>query len=168
MIFAGNQERGYFSEEFAGKNGLDFAYVGTYPHIADQTNDILRHGKQDYTIFDVDTYIDEADEIADQIIRICRANNSKAIVYAPGYMLESAMIMALYDKGITYFITAQTLSSMKDQLEKCINGYYDANGIEEFGVLTIVYPNSRHELLFVLEDIYSQMCVYLPFLSSLR
>lgn len=36
------------------------------------------------------------------------------------------------------------------------------------GVLTIVYPNSRHELLFVLEDIYSQMCVYLPFLSSLR
>lgn len=50
MIFAGNQERGYFSEEFAGKNGLDFAYVGTYPHIADQTNDILRHGKQDYTI----------------------------------------------------------------------------------------------------------------------
>lgn len=135
MIFAGNQERGYFSEEFAGKNGLDFAYVGTYPHIADQTNDILRHGKQDYTIFDVDTYIDDADEIADQIIRICRANNSKAIVYAPGYMLESAMIMALYDKGITYFITAQTLSSMKDQLEKCINGYYDANGIEEFKVV---------------------------------
>ena len=36
------------------------------------------------------------------------------------------------------------------------------------GVLTLVYPNSRHELLFVLEDIYSQMCVYLPFLSSLR
>lgn len=135
MIFAGNQERGYFSEEFAGKNGLDFAYVGTYPHIADQTNDILRHGKQDYTIFDVDTYIDEADEIADQIIRICRANNSKAIVYAPGYMLESAMMMALYDKGITYFITTQTLSSMKDQLEKCINGYYDANGIEEFKVI---------------------------------
>lgn len=63
MIFVGNQERGYFSEEFAGKNGLDFAYVGTFPHIADQTNDILRHGKQDYTIFDVDTYIDEADEI---------------------------------------------------------------------------------------------------------
>ena len=48
MIFVGNQERGYFSEEFAGKNGLDFAYVGTFPHIADQTNDILRHGKQDY------------------------------------------------------------------------------------------------------------------------
>ena len=95
----------------------------------------FRHGKQDYTIFDVDTYIDEADEIADQIIRICRANNSKAIIFAPGYMLESAMIMALYDKGITYFVTAQTLSAMKDQLEKCINGYYDANGIEEFKVI---------------------------------
>ena len=50
-------------------------------------------------------------------------------------MLESAMIMALYDKGITYFVTAQTLSAMKDQLEKCINGYYDANGIEEFKVI---------------------------------
>lgn len=36
------------------------------------------------------------------------------------------------------------------------------------GVLTIVYPNSRHELLFVLEDIYAQMQVYLPFLSSVR
>lgn len=36
------------------------------------------------------------------------------------------------------------------------------------GVLTIVYTNSRHELLFVLEDIYAQMQVYLPFLSSVR
>ena len=36
------------------------------------------------------------------------------------------------------------------------------------GVLTIVYPNSRHESLFVLEDIYAQMQVYLPFLSSVR
>ena len=79
MIFVGNQERGYFSEEFAGKNGLDFAYVETFPHIADQTNDILRHGKQDYTIFDVDTYIDEADKIADQIIRICKQFKSDHI-----------------------------------------------------------------------------------------
>ena len=36
------------------------------------------------------------------------------------------------------------------------------------GVLTLVYPNSRHELLLVLEDIYAQMQIYLPFLSSVR
>ena len=111
MIFVGNQERGYFSEEFAGKNGLDFAYVGTFPHIADQTNDILRHGKQDYTIFDVHTYIDEADEIADQINKVIE---SEVRVTVPGHIQRGGEPCP-YDRVLSTRIGAGAAEAILDE-----------------------------------------------------
>lgn len=130
MIFVGSKEKGYFAEEISEKIDSAFFYVDSHAHISAQVNMILEHGKQDYTIFDIEQYIDEADVIADYVTKICNANNSKPIILASGYLRESAIIVELAKNEVKYFILASVLSDMKDQLLKCINGFYDANGIE--------------------------------------
>ena len=150
MIFVGSLDKGYFAEEVCNKFNLSFDYVQEAAHISEQVNEILSYQKQDYTIFDVEQYIDEAEDVVDGIIKICNANNSKPIIFAAGYMNNSNIIVSAANKGITYFVTAVMLSDMKDQLEKCLNGYYDANGIsevEELQKLEIVRPLLLPELV---------------------
>lgn len=137
MLFVGKQEKGFFVEEFAEKLNMPFAYVETSAHIEPQINSILRHGAQNYIVFDVDQYIDSAELIAEQIERICRANNSAPIIFASGYLLESEMIGAMVERGYKYFILSGNLAGMKDQLEKCVNGFYDANGMEELQIVRL-------------------------------
>lgn len=132
MLFVGSADRGFFAEEIATKKEIPFSYVDSNPSIISQTNSILEasNGKQNYTIFDVEQYIDDAEIIADEVVKICNANNSKPIVFASGYKANSHAIVEFSKRGINYFILGSVLSEMKDQLEKCMNGYYDANGIE--------------------------------------
>lgn len=118
MIFVGSLDKGYFAEEVCNKFNLSFDYVQEAAHISEQVNEILSYQKQDYTIFDVEQYIDEAEDVVDGIIKICNANNSKPIIFAAGYMNNSNIIVSAANKGITYFVTAVMLSDMKDQLEK--------------------------------------------------
>lgn len=120
MIFVGSLDKGYFAEEVCNKFNLSFDYVQEAAHISEQVNEILSYQKQDYTIFDVEQYIDEAEDVVDGIIKICNANNSKPIIFAAGYMNNSNIIVSAANQGITYFITAVMLSDMKDQLEKCL------------------------------------------------
>lgn len=129
MIFVGSPDKGYFAEEIANKEEIPFAYVEANGHIDAQINDILEHGKQDYVIFDIEQYIDDAEQIASKIQQICRANTSQPIILASGYMEASTIIVTLANYEIKYFIMASMLSDMKDQLQKCMNGFYDANGI---------------------------------------
>lgn len=131
MIFIGSESRGYFAEEFATKKGLTFAYVEQSGHISDQVNDILEHGTQDFMIFDAEQYIDTASDLASEIKRICVTNNAKPILFAPGYMSDSELIVEMRFAGINLFITAVVPSEINDQLEKCMNGYVEANGVEQ-------------------------------------
>lgn len=130
MIFVGSRDKGYFAEEICDKQELAFAYIDSKNHIAMQVNDILDYGKQDYTIFDIDQYIDESDVIADYVMKICNANNSQPVILASGYLKSASVIVDLTEQGVKYFIFASVLAEMKDQLLKCMNGFYDANGIE--------------------------------------
>lgn len=130
MIFVGSRDKGYFAEEICDKVETPFFYVEAHPHISSQVNTILECGKQDYTIFDIEQYVDEADVIADFVAKICNANASKPIILASGYLKKSSIIVELVESGVNYFILASVLSEMKDQLLKCMNGFYDANGIE--------------------------------------
>lgn len=139
MIFVGGQDKGYFAEEIAEKAGIPFAYVEACGHIDDQVNEILEHGKQDYVIFDIEQYIDDADYIAIMVEQICRANTAQPIILASGYMAASNVVVELANHGTKYFILASMLSDMKDQLQKCMNGFYDANGI------TIVEEMKQHQ-----------------------
>ena len=63
MIFVGSLDKGYFAEEVCNKFNLSFDYVQEAAHISEQVNEILSYQKQDYTIFDVEQYIDEAQDV---------------------------------------------------------------------------------------------------------
>ena len=130
MIFVGSADRGYFVEEYCKKNDLPFNYVDSFTSIEAQVNPILAYQKQDYTVFDIEQYTDEAEVIADWIWKICNTNCSKPIIFASGYKSYASIITELVKSGVKYFILASVLSEMKDQLEKCLNGFYDANGID--------------------------------------
>lgn len=130
MIFVGNADRGYFVEEYCKKHDMDFGYVEAYANIEAQVNPILSYQKQDYTVFDVEQYTDEAEVITEWVWKICNTNCSKPIILASGYKTYARIITELAKSGVKYFILGAVLSEMKDQLEKCLNGFYDANGIE--------------------------------------
>lgn len=131
MIYVGEQDCGYFAEEVANVMRLSFDYIPSNIHIESQINEIMKLGKQDFTIFDVSQYVDDVESIARNIVLICNANGSKPIVFASGFYFESAMLVAAIEQGIKLYITGSSLSVMKDQLTKCLNGFYEANGIDD-------------------------------------
>lgn len=130
MIYAGTIDRGYWIEDFAKVKNLEFIHVASALKIDDHVNAILRHAAADYTVFDVNQYIDEAGIIADRIIRICRANNSKAIILASGFHVQSEMVQELWNAGLRNFILSVSVAGMRDEMEKSMNGYYEASDRE--------------------------------------
>lgn len=125
MLYAGAMERGFWIKEYAEEEGLDFVQVAPTLRINQHVNAILKKGQQDYTIFDIQQYMDKPSVIADQIEKICAANSSKAIILASGYSAKNEIVMALWDIGIRYFVFSASFREMKDELEKCRNGYFD-------------------------------------------
>lgn len=130
MVFVGNIDRGYFIEEYCKKRKIPFFLIEPKINIETQVNEILEYQKQDYTIFDIEQYIDEPKVLAEWIGKICSTNCSSPIIFAPGYRTYASVITALADSGVKYFVFSSTLSDMKDEFEKCLNGFYDANPIE--------------------------------------
>lgn len=135
LLFIGEQERGYFIEDVAKQKNLETAYVSSNGHIRYQSNNILEQSGTKYMVFDIEQYIDESEEIVKEIMAIQKCNNAKPIIYASGYLPTSNIVVDLWKQGIKEFIFATNLGDMKDQLIKCMNGYYEANGIEELNVL---------------------------------
>lgn len=134
IIFVGSRERGFFVEEEVKKQGMNLAYINANTDIKKQTNQILNESASDsckFLVIDIEQYANDAKEIADEITRIVKVNNAKPIIYAPGYSGSSVVVTTLLSYSITNFIFAVSLTRIKDQLEKCMNGYFDANGIEE-------------------------------------
>lgn len=127
MIYAGALDRGYWIEDYAKVKNMEFIHIESMLKIDDQINLILGHAAADYTVFDVNQYIDEVDVIADRIIRICRANNSKAIILASGFDVHSEMIRGLWNAGLRNFILSSSVAAMRDEMEKSMNGYYEAS-----------------------------------------
>lgn len=137
IIFIGSADKGYFAEEIAEKKGEDFACVGAKSRIVQQTAEILNHKGVEYMIFDVNQYLDSAEELAKEILRISNCNNAKIIAYAPGYILKHKILVELYKIGVRNYILGTTLSEMKQQLELCLSGYYEVNGVEELETITL-------------------------------
>lgn len=131
MIFVGNEKAGYFVTEVAKELSIPMEYVDEASYIETQVNRIMNCKSEDFIVYDIAQYINEANQIAEQIYRIQRAKNAKVIIYAPGFVPKSNAIKALYQKGITNFVFPVIPSKIKEDLQKCINGYFDVNPIEE-------------------------------------
>lgn len=135
ILFIGKQESGFFCEDVAEQKGLKCAYVTENLHIENQAKEVLRYKEvARYAVFDIEQYADEPQEIENWILKIQDAIGVKIIIFAPGYSSESKIISGLYCKGIRNFIFSVYLAEQKEDLELCMDGYFESFGYEKRGI----------------------------------
>lgn len=135
IIFVGTKDRGYFCEDVAHKQDTSCEYIETNLHIENQIKEIMDYKENcEYLVFDIEQYVDEADVIIDWILKIRDAVNTKIIIYAVSYSPQSELVAGLYEKGIKNYIFSTYLSDQKEDLELCINGYFENFGYEKKGI----------------------------------
>lgn len=137
FIFVGSYEKGYFIQDEAEKKGEEVTFIKPSSNIKTQTNEILNTRSCKFLIFDIEQYANDVEEIAEEITRITKVNNAKPIIYASGYKPSMSIVTTLLSYSINNFIFSITLTGKKDQLEKCLNGYYDVNGMDELKEIEI-------------------------------
>ena len=153
ILFVGRQIKGLWIREEAEHYGYDFEIIKDDTSIKNHVNPILEHKDCSYMVFDVEQYADSAETIAEQIGRIQEVNNARAIIYAPGYSPTSSVIVKLLQQQLKYFIFGVNLSEQKDQLGKCLNGYYDSHSDEEFGYVEPVLEEKETKQLMNFKNI---------------
>lgn len=140
VLFIGNEIRGNFALAPCERRGDHLTFSGDsseYSHIKNIVNLVLQKSDPEYQVLivDVELFIDSAEEIADTLKRIQNVNNSKVIIYASGYNRDSEMIVSLLKRDFKNFILAIMPSGKIDQLEKGLNNYYEANGMDELQLI---------------------------------
>lgn len=132
ILFVGNREKGFFCEETAEQRGMGFQYISADLHIGNQAQGILHYKEEaQVAIYDLEQYADDPEEIKKWILRIQDAIGIKTIIYAAGYSPKSTVVRLLYDSGIKNFIFSIYLGEKKEDLDLCLDGYYENFGYEE-------------------------------------
>lgn len=135
IIFVGTKEKGYFCEDIALKQDTTCEYINSNLHIENQIKEIMDYKENcEYLVIDIEQYADEADVLIDWILKIRDAVNTKIIIYAVSYTPQAELVAGLYGKGIKNYIFSTYLSEQKEDLELCINGYYENFGYEKRGI----------------------------------
>lgn len=133
ILFVGNQEVGYWVEEPAKINNQEVEYVKENLDIEEQMNEILRmrEKKVEFVIYDLEQYAINATLLADKILRIYQAGNAEPIFLVTSYLPSSEIIVQLQKRGFNKFIFEVLDNRKKDELEKCMNGYYNTVNPEQ-------------------------------------
>lgn len=136
ILFIGSHTHGYFAEEVAKTRGYAYHQIDAGADIRKMTNDILTYVHKEQLsvsiiVYDVDVFINDAKEIAAEIYGTANTINARPVVYMPSFLPESEMAKALLAKDIKSYVFSGSASSLKDQLEKNITGYFEANGRKE-------------------------------------
>lgn len=130
ILFVGAEDRGYFVKEEAAMREEELVFLEESPVISAQLNRILEYPCA-YLMFDLEQYVDGANELAEEIKRIERAKNCEILIYAPGYSRQSRIVEALMEQGIKYFIHSANPGEAKEELARCLLGYYKESIQEE-------------------------------------
>lgn len=136
ILFIGSHIHGYFAEEVAKTRGYTYHQIDAGADIRKMTNDILTYVHKEQLsvsiiIYDVDVFINDAKEIAAEIYGTANTINARPVIYMPSFLPESEMAKALLAKDIKSYVFSGSAASLKDQLEKNITGYFEANGRKE-------------------------------------
>lgn len=123
IAFIGAEDRGFWVRETAEMRREELVFVDANVTIKSQINEILNRSGE-YMIFDIEQYVDAAPELAKEIKQIERAKNTTIIIYAPGYDRQSRVVKELMLQGIRYFVFSGNSSEARNELERCLNGYY--------------------------------------------
>ncbi len=135
ILFVGSKEAGYFCEDVAKAGGMQCSFIEENIHIENHANEILNHKEKcKYIVYHIEQYIDEADVIVSWIQKINKAINAKTIILAQSYSPQSEIIIRLYHAGVKNFIFSSFLSEKKEDMERCINGFYETYGYESRGI----------------------------------
>lgn len=86
-----------------------------------------------YIMYEAECFADSPGGFARAAVRIGEVTGTECIVYAPGYLKTSELVVACLAAGIHYFILSSVPATRLDQLGKCVNGYYKLFHEEEFG-----------------------------------
>ena len=130
IILVGNElKMGGLSEVLQDRLNEEIIYIEENMNILNQENDILHLGKNvSYIIYDISQYFNEAEEIINIIKRIRRVNKAKVILYVETDNPKNELVKCAVASQIKSFINAnKNLSQQKDELEKIITGFYEAN-----------------------------------------
>ena len=153
IIFVGEKISGYFAEEYAAARGCTYHNVSPIgSDIRKTTNDILglvqaKQCKNCIMIYDVDTFINDAEAIAAEIEAVARTFNARPIAYLPSYLPESEMAKELVSHGIKSFVFSGSSYDLKEQLDRNISGYFDANGRKEIEEIVRKQEEARSLIL---------------------
>ena len=136
IIFVGSKIDGNFASEVAKNRNIEIVFVDKNSDITKQTNDILftikTHETPTHIIYDADQYNNDAEEIADEIIKIKNHNNAKPIVATISLHSGNVLVRACMDAGIKNFVNLSRGNfERKDALEKILTGYSDTNEFKE-------------------------------------
>lgn len=122
ILFVGSEEKGFFVKELAEKRNIEMAYISPKLHIQDQVQEILKVPYVDQIVYDVSQYESTAEDIANVIDRIKKANNATPIILAEGYSKDMLVIRRLCFSGVTQFVFDSFLADKIQTLEQCIDG----------------------------------------------
>lgn len=128
-IFCGSEIKGNFISEICRRKKEQISFTGANSHIASYEDQLFSE-QYDVVVIDVSDLIDETNNVVDYIVRLRKAKSCKVIIFAPGYSYRTVLIAALIDKGFVNFVLASGLGTQIEEFEKCIDGYYDENGVE--------------------------------------
>lgn len=130
IILVGNElKMGGLSEVLQDRLNEEIIYIEENMNILNQENEILHLGKNiNYIIYDISQYFNEAEEIINIIKRIRRVNKAKVILYVETDNPKNELVKCAVASQIKSFVnSSKTLSQQKDELEKIITGFYEAN-----------------------------------------
>ena len=130
ILFCGSVVKGNFIEEISRRRKDKVVFAGSYNHIT-QLETKLFEQQYNIIVFDISSFIDDSEFITDYIKRISKAKTCKIIILAAGYTYKSRIINDLIKAGFVNFILSTGLASQHEEYEKCIDGYYEKNGLEE-------------------------------------
>lgn len=137
IIFVGKKEKGGFAAEVAAlpdiHQQIRFLLPQTH-HIRGLVNEILAASAAgcQHIIYDTEEFIDDADVLVEEIMRLRAANGAEPILFVPTTHLNNQVVSEAMDRGVSRFInSAATMSEQKSELIRCITRYYDANERED-------------------------------------
>lgn len=122
ILFVGSEEKGHFIREVAKSYGWSAEFVHPKLDIYSQVQEILQYPDCKVIVYDVEQYVMNAQEIADEIRKIQLANNAVPVIYAPGYNPKSDLVMHLTYQGIKAYIFSDNLTEKKEELRAAITG----------------------------------------------
>lgn len=133
VILVGNKLRlGGLVDVIKQRVGGEVFYIDESTSIKNQENDILAINNAEYVIYDIDQYFDDSEELIDTIRKIQRTNSATPILYVQTDNPKNEIIKEAVARQIKNFINeSRSLGDQKDQLEKIISGFYEANGRDD-------------------------------------